>query len=79
MQHTGHHLQRTLVPARTSQPLPAPDLAPAHDPGFIAAGARAEEALAATHGNQTHAAARLGISRRGLIYKMERYGLKRRG
>lgn len=48
MQHTGHHLQRTLVPARTSHPLPAPDLAPAHDPGFIAAGARAEEALAAT-------------------------------
>ncbi len=38
-----------------------------------------EEALAATGGNQTHAAARLGISRRGLIYKMERYGLKRRG
>ncbi len=37
-----------------------------------------EEALAATGGNQTHAAARLGISRRGLIYKMERYGLKRR-
>jgi DNA-binding NtrC family response regulator len=37
-----------------------------------------EEALAATGGNQTHAAARLGISRRGLIYKMERYGLKPR-
>jgi DNA-binding NtrC family response regulator len=37
-----------------------------------------EEALAATGGNQTHAAARLGISRRGLIYKMERHGLKRR-
>ncbi|MFO0684603.1 MAG: sigma 54-interacting transcriptional regulator [Sandaracinus sp.] len=38
-----------------------------------------EDALAATQGNQTRAAARLGISRRGLIYKMERYGLKRRG
>jgi transcriptional regulator with PAS, ATPase and Fis domain len=36
-----------------------------------------EEALAATGGNQTHAAARLGISRRALLYKLARYGLKR--
>src|SRR5689334_4340633 len=42
------HLHQTVVPARISQPLPAPDLSPAHDPGFAAAGARAEEALAAT-------------------------------
>ncbi len=34
------------------------------------------EALEATGGNQTHAAQRLGISRRTLIYKMERLGLK---
>jgi DNA-binding NtrC family response regulator len=34
-------------------------------------------ALEATAWNQTHAAARLGISRRGLIYKMRRYGLKK--
>jgi two-component system, NtrC family, response regulator AtoC len=33
-------------------------------------------ALAATGGNQTQAARRLGISRRSLIYKMERFGLK---
>ena len=33
-------------------------------------------ALEATSGNQTQAARRLGISRRSLIYKMERFGLK---
>jgi transcriptional regulator with PAS, ATPase and Fis domain len=36
-----------------------------------------EEALAAENGNQTRAAKRLGISRRALIYKLEKYGLKR--
>ncbi len=35
-----------------------------------------EEALGACGGNQTKAARRLGISRRALIYKMEKYGLK---
>lgn len=35
-------------------------------------------ALEACHGNQVRAAARLGVSRRALIYKMERYGLKAR-
>lgn len=33
-------------------------------------------ALAETNHNQTHAARRLGLSRRALIYKMEKYGLK---
>ncbi|HEY4242782.1 MAG TPA: sigma 54-interacting transcriptional regulator [Kofleriaceae bacterium] len=33
-------------------------------------------ALEADHGNQTRAARRLGLSRRALIYKMEKYGLK---
>ena len=35
------------------------------------------KALADCNRNQTHAAKRLGISRRALIYKMEKYGLKR--
>ena len=35
-----------------------------------------EEALSACRGNQTQAAARLGISRRALIYRMEKLGLK---
>ena len=35
------------------------------------------KALADCNHNQTHAAKRLGISRRSLIYKMEKYGLKR--
>jgi DNA-binding NtrC family response regulator len=34
------------------------------------------KALADANHNQTHAARRLGISRRALIYKMEKYGLK---
>ncbi len=34
------------------------------------------KALADSNHNQTHAAKRLGISRRALIYKMEKYGLK---
>src|SRR5262249_59754014 len=33
-------------------------------------------ALEAESGNQTRAARRLGLSRRALIYKMEKYGLK---
>jgi two-component system, NtrC family, response regulator AtoC len=37
-----------------------------------------EAALAAENGNQTHAAKRLGISRRMLIYKMAKYRLGRR-
>jgi DNA-binding NtrC family response regulator len=37
---------------------------------------RIEEAMAAEQGNQTRAAKRLGISRRALIYKLEKYGLK---
>jgi len=35
-----------------------------------------EAALAASAGNQTRAARRLGISRRALIYKLEKFGLK---
>ncbi len=35
------------------------------------------KALADSNHNQTHSARRLGISRRALIYKMEKYGLKR--
>jgi DNA-binding NtrC family response regulator len=34
------------------------------------------QALAATQGNRSHAATRLGLSRQGLLNKMDRYGLK---
>jgi two-component system response regulator AtoC len=34
------------------------------------------EALGATDGNRTHAAQRLGISRRSLIYKLKKYGIE---
>jgi len=36
-----------------------------------------EEALGAEGGNQTRAARRLGMSRRALIYKIEKYGLRK--
>ncbi len=36
------------------------------------------EALEAENGNQTRAAKRLGMSRRALIYKMEKYGIKKK-
>ena len=35
-----------------------------------------EEAMQAEAGNQTRAARRLGISRRALLYKLEKHGLK---
>jgi DNA-binding NtrC family response regulator len=34
-------------------------------------------AMEACNGNQTHAARKLGLSRRALIYKLEKYGLKK--
>jgi transcriptional regulator with PAS, ATPase and Fis domain len=37
-----------------------------------------EDALAAENGNQTRAARRLGISRRTLVYKLEKYQLRQR-
>jgi transcriptional regulator with PAS, ATPase and Fis domain len=33
-------------------------------------------ALLATHGNRTHAAKRLGISHRGLLYKIKEYRIR---
>jgi DNA-binding NtrC family response regulator len=36
-----------------------------------------EAALASCNGNRTHAAKRLGISRRALLYKLHKYGLAR--
>jgi uncharacterized protein YecE (DUF72 family) len=42
------HYRFQHMPPRTAAPLPAPDLDPAHDPGFAEASVRAEEALAST-------------------------------
>ncbi|MFI5257257.1 MAG: DUF72 domain-containing protein, partial [Gemmatimonadales bacterium] len=43
------------MPTRSSQPIPAPDLTPVHDPGFRDAAVRAERALAATPPEQVGA------------------------
>ncbi|HTJ42549.1 MAG TPA: sigma 54-interacting transcriptional regulator [Kofleriaceae bacterium] len=62
--------------ARRAAPRPA--TAPGDMKEHLAEVERAaiEAALAEHNGNQTRAAARLGISRRALIYKMEKHGLK---
>ena len=42
----------------------------------LATNEQIEAALAAENGNQTRAAKRLGISRRALLYKIAKYGLR---
>ncbi len=73
-------LEADLSPALRSPAPPAPATdAPGDAPleDKIAALERREiaAALAATAGNRSHAAARLGLSRQGLLNKMARYGL----
>ncbi len=63
--------------------LPAEPVTAAADEGRLRAHVDSVEraaivkALADSNHNQTHAAKKLGVSRRALIYKMEKYGLKR--
>jgi hypothetical protein len=73
----GRALTPPAAPAPPSPPAPAPPdsdirvhLAEIERAAIVAA-------IEATHGNQTQAAARLGISRRTLIYRLEKYGLKK--
>jgi DNA-binding NtrC family response regulator len=76
----GEILEEDLSPALRR---PAPAAEAATDPGStleekIAALERREiaAALAATGGNRSHAATKLGLSRQGLLNKMDRHGLK---
>jgi DNA-binding NtrC family response regulator len=75
----GEILEEDLSPALRQ---PAPSGASAPEGGTleekIAALERREiaAALSATTGNRSHAAQRLGLSRQGLLNKMDRYGLK---
>jgi DNA-binding NtrC family response regulator len=62
------HLPETMLDAGAKRSAPIVDAADRD---------ATRAALEATGWNQTHAASRLGISRRGLIYKMRRYGLKK--
>jgi DNA-binding NtrC family response regulator len=75
------HLPETVLGRRASgKSLPPP--APSSSTGALRDHLDAvekeniERALAAENGNQTRAAVRLGISRRALIYKLEKYGMK---
>ena len=70
-----------LAGARPTRPLGAAATEPPEGATLeekIAALERREiaSALAATGGNKSHAAQRLGLSRQGLLNKMDRYGLK---
>jgi DNA-binding NtrC family response regulator len=60
---------------RAGAPLPAPG-GPVRDRVAEVERSAVVAALEETGWNQTHAARRLGISRRALIYKMEKHGLK---
>lgn len=79
---TGHQIDPEHLPtwptrSATSEPLDA--TRPGGDVREQVAGverAAIIAALEASGGNQTAAAQRLGLSRRGLIYKLEKYGLK---
>lgn len=59
---------------RLARPSLAPVFAPAEPPSEKA---KIEQALAECAGNQTAAAKRLGVSRRTLVNKLERYGIVR--
>ncbi|MFZ5785894.1 MAG: helix-turn-helix domain-containing protein, partial [Acidobacteriota bacterium] len=83
-----HEMQRATVLAGERAEIEARDLSVGSPPGLAAPGTTTladrlaaferreiEAALAACHGNRTHAAQRLGLSRQGLLNKIERYGL----
>jgi transcriptional regulator with PAS, ATPase and Fis domain len=64
----AEHLPKTVVAGAAEQPAMRDRIEQVER-------ANIEAALAASSGNRTHAAARLGISRRALIYKIAKYGL----
>lgn len=57
-------------------PAPAPSFRPLHEEVRELERTRIAEALAATSGNQTRAAALLDVPRRTFIEKMKQYGLR---
>ncbi len=70
--------EHLMLPARGSRPPPSPPPPLATRPdGEDAERDRIAAALATTSGNQKEAAALLGISRRTIVNKIERYGLGR--
>jgi DNA-binding NtrC family response regulator len=83
----GEILEEDLSPALRPR-APGAAAAATSGPGAPGEGSTLEEkiahlerheiavALAATQGNRSHTATRLGLSRQGLLNKMERYGLK---
>jgi len=81
-EHLPDRVREARKPAFPGMPLAAPaDGGPAGDVREHIASIEREaivSALDACDGNQTHAARKLGMSRRTLIYKLEKYGLKKK-
>jgi two-component system response regulator AtoC len=80
-EHLPDRVREARKPAFTGVPLAAPAGGPAGDVREHIASIEREAIIAAMDscdGNQTHAARKLGMSRRTLIYKLEKYGLKKK-
>jgi two-component system, NtrC family, response regulator AtoC len=81
----GGIIEREHLPERVTEGIPVGDASPMAIADGVDMRVQIAEveraaivaALEACGGNQTHAAQRLGLSRRALIYKLEKYGLKR--
>jgi two-component system, NtrC family, response regulator AtoC len=76
-EHLPESVRRRDGPAVISAGVPAPAVGTVKDKLADLERRSIEEALAAENGNQTRAARRLGMSRRALIYKIEKYGLRK--
>jgi DNA-binding NtrC family response regulator len=76
-EHLPESVRRREAPAVASGGTPAPAAGTVKDKLADLERRSIEEALAAENGNQTRAARRLGMSRRALIYKIEKYGLRK--
>ena len=71
----AEHLPESVL--RPSEPMPIESARAMKEQFAEVERKNVEAALAAETGNQTRAAKRLGITRRMLIYKMAKFGLKR--
>ncbi|HEX3593757.1 MAG TPA: sigma 54-interacting transcriptional regulator [Polyangiaceae bacterium] len=76
-EHLPESVRRREAPVPVGGPLSVPAAGTVKDKLAELERRSIEEALGAENGNQTRAARRLGMSRRALIYKIEKYGLRK--